>query len=175
MFQKTEKAMIIIKPHNKKSRIAVDKDAQFIAEQASEMMLLAAKIEHDRKFFDQVFGIHHSQVSKKPLDFFVLNPTNDKIVNQYGDRESFIFINPVIVNHTRHTVDSIESCLSFAGMPGTTVQRWNKIELVYQVLVEQDDGTFLISEPHKENINGLLARICQHEIGHANAEYIYNL
>jgi peptide deformylase len=165
--------MIIIKPHKNKSRKATDNDAQFIAEQASEMMLLAAKIEHDRKFFSSVFGIHHSQVCKKPIDFFVLNPTNAMISTRYEMRDSFVIINPEIINHTNNTVDSMEACLSFAGMPEVKVDRWNKITVRYQILVEQDNGSWLLSIPHEENIGSILAKIFQHEMDHGQAKYIY--
>ena len=43
MFKKRIVPMYIIEPHKNKSRKATDKDVKYIAKQASEMMLLAAK------------------------------------------------------------------------------------------------------------------------------------
>ena len=175
MFEKKEKEMFIIKPHKNKSRLAVDSDAMYIARQASEMMLLAAKIEHERKLFSAVYAVHHSQVNNKPIDFFILNPTNPIIASRYEARDSFIVINPKIIKSTRHTIDSEESCLSFAGYAPTTVQRYNKITVEYQILVEQDDGEFLLSIARQENVGSILAKVFQHEIDHAQAKYIYKI
>lgn len=168
-----EKSMIIIAPHKNKSRKATNEDAAFIAEQASEMMLLAAKIEHSREFFDQVYGVHHSQVSKDPIDFFALNPTNQNVVERWKD-EAFVIVNPEIINHTRHTVPSEESCLSFAGLPATQVERWNKVTVMYRTIV-QEDGKWILSVPIERNLGGLIARIFQHENEHSRGITIYDM
>lgn len=168
-----EKPMIIIVPHKNESRKATNEDAAFIAEQASEMMLLAAKIEHSREFFNQVYGVHHSQVSKDPIDFFALNPTNKSVTDKWRD-EAFVIVNPEIINHTRHTVPSEESCLSFAGLSAVSVERWNKVTVKYRTIL-QEDGKWTLSAPIEKNLGGLMARIFQHEIGHGKGEFIYDL
>lgn len=170
-----EKPMIIIAPHKNKSRKATSEDAALIAEQASEMMLLAAKIEHSREFFDQVYGIHHSQVSKDPIDFFAVNPTNKKVTDVWEEYVgAFVIVNPEIINHTRHTVPSEESCLSFAGLSAISVERWNKVTVKYRTIL-QKDGQWVLSDPIEKNLGGLMARIFQHEIGHGKGEFIYDL
>jgi peptide deformylase len=170
-----EKPMIIIAPHKNKSRKATNEDAEYIAEQSSEMMLLAAKIEHNRDFFDQVYGVHHSQVDKDPIDFFAINPTNDKMTDLWEEYVgAFVIVNPVIINHTRHAVSSVESCLSYAGLAAVQVERWNKITVTYQTISKENDK-WELSDPIEKNLGGLISRIFQHEVGHGQAKYIYDL
>lgn len=175
MFEK--KPLHIIAPHKKTSRLAKNSDAEFIAHEATEMMLLATKIEQERENFSDVFAIHHSQVSKKSINFFIINPTNHVIIKDYSHLAHFVIINPEIVRHTGHTVKKKEGCLSFPNLPNQKVDRWNKIEVSYQFLEANLDDRGLINYTLSDVRNNLacdklLAQIFQHEIGHAHAECI---
>ena len=81
-----------------------------------------------------------------------------------------IVINPEIIAHTRHTVDSKEACLSYPDRPETTVQRWNKCVVEYLTL--EDDNKRLTKK--RVNLSSIDAKVWQHEIDHFNAEYVYD-
>jgi peptide deformylase len=142
-----------VKPHKKKSRLVLPKDIKRVLHDAKTLHSLCS----------MPVGIHsgglavaHSQITKNdPLNFFVI---------QNGE----IIINPKIVRHTKHTIDSEEGCLSFPDLTRKTVQRWNKCEVQYQKI----EGNRL-SELISENLTGIRAKIFQHEIDHAECKYIY--
>lgn len=177
MFEK--KPLYIIPPHKNISRPAKKSDAEFIAREATEMMLLAATLEQARENFSDVFAIHHSQVSRKPIDFFIINPTNATVIKDYKHLAHFVIINPEIVRHTGHTVKKKEGCLSFPKELNRPMDRWNKIEATYQFLDENLNDEDLIDFSLSDErpllaCSGLLSQIFQHEIGHANAKCIFN-
>jgi peptide deformylase len=88
--------------------------------------------------------------------------------------EKEIIMNPEILRHTRHTVDSKEACTTFFDKGLTTVQRWNKMEVLYQIFGK--DGKL---ETVVENVTGKRARVFQHEIQHmgllGDKHYIYDI
>ena len=163
-----------VKPHKKISRDVESKDIQRVLDEAVVM--------HDLCYLP--YGIHnggyavaHQQIDDKdPLRFFVLRDSGR------------IIINPKIVNHTRHTVDSEEGCLSFPENTPIIIQRWNKIEVEYQTIgpADEDETGKDDSEKRnnfeslklvdiKEGLNGLLSKIYQHEIGHFDCNYIFDI
>ena len=144
----------IIKPHQKISRVVDEGDLSRVMEDAKILYNLC---------YTQV-GVHpggyavtHPQIdSQDPLRFFVT-------------RDKEIIMNPVIMRHTEHTVDSKEGCLSFGEYLPITVQRWNKITVIYERLYP--DGKI---EKCKENVSGIRAKVFQHENQHLDGLYIYD-
>lgn len=145
-----------VKPHEKISKKVLENDLSRV--------LKDAKIMYNLCFVK--YGIHsgalaiaHQQIdSKNPLRFFIT-------------REKEIIINPTIVRHTNHTVDSKEGCLSFPDNIPIIVQRYNKCEVNYQTI--EGNGEKLINKECK--LSGLKARIFQHEINHLDCIYIFNI
>ena len=114
-------------------------------------------------------AIAHSQINEKdPLRFFVT-------------RDMQIIVNPVIVNHTKHFVDSEEGCLSYPKKDQIIVQRWNKCEVEYNIVLDdeskdktKDKVAVKLSERLKENFGSKTAKVFQHEIDHMNSIFIYD-
>lgn len=154
-MSKEEKETFIIKPHNTKSREVKDEDMERVLADAK---LMIDYCQNPPKEFKVIVALGHSQITKKdPLKFFVTS-------------EGKIIINPVILLHTRHTVDSLEGCVTFPNKPNITVQRYNKCEVEY-FIVNKDKEI----EKVTEKLNGLDARMFQHEIDHFEAKYIYKI
>ena len=105
------------------------------------------------------FAIAHPQIDKKdPLRFFVT-------------RDEAIIINPVIINHTKHSVDRAEGCLSYPDKRAIKIQRFNKITIEYATISR--DG-FSLTPRITENLSGVWAQAYQHELCHLNGKYIYD-
>jgi len=77
-----------------------------------------------------------------------------------GDKPR-IFVNPVVLEEQGKTVTMEEGCLSIPGIT-ENVDRRERIRVRYQDL----DGT-----PHEEQVDGMLARVLQHEIDHLNGVF----
>jgi peptide deformylase len=165
------KQLTIVPPHVKVSRPATDKDAGLIMDLAAPMQLLCVELVK-KKVFADAFALHHSQITKKPINFFVLNSANPRISEM---ARNSIFVNCRIINHTNHPVEKMEGCLSFPGRLSVRVERFHKIVCEYQYPVRQDNGSYILSEVHTENMSGLLAQIVQHENQHAQGKFIYPL
>lgn len=151
-----------VDPHNKVSREVKERDLERVKKDAQDMFNLCFI---GRGRYQSGFAVAHSQINKKdPLRFFV-------------DINANVIINPVILNHTKTTVDSEEACLSFPEKGKIIVQRYNRLEVEFTYL---DDKGKMYDESGKEyrqriTIGGKEARIWQHEVDHLNAKYIYNL
>lgn len=143
-----------VKPHNKKSRKVTNKDLQDVKEDAIILFMLC-NTKHG--IYPGGLAVAHPQIdSKDPLRFFVINTSE-------------VVINPVITNHTRHTVDSEEGCLSFPDKKPIIVQRYNKIQVEYQTI----DKDFKLTKVIKADISGKRAKVFQHEINHLDSVYIF--
>jgi len=149
-----------VAPHKKQSRLVTNEDIKRVVDESIIM--------HDLCFIlrgkcNGALAIAHQQIDdQNPLDFFVIRETGE------------IIINPKIVNHTRHTVDSEEGCLSFPDNDPIIVQRWNKIEVEYQTLGPVDGSQDEIKlVDMSSGFSGRMAKIYQHEIDHAQNIYIY--
>jgi peptide deformylase len=144
-----------VEPHNKISREVKNEDLETVKKDGEIM---------HRLNFEKV-GIHsgglsvaHPQINNQdPLRFFVT-------------REGEYVINPKIMNHTKHTVDSLEGCLSFPYDESITVQRYNIIDVIYQTLDEKG-----ITELKSETVRGKRSKVFQHEIDHFDGKYIFKI
>jgi peptide deformylase len=90
---------------------------------------------------------------------------NAFIVKDDESDETRIYINPVVLSHSKKVFRSKEGCLSFPGLE-KEVLRWFTFTLRYY-----DDNW----EEHTETRYGLDSIVQQHEIMHLNGETIYDL
>jgi len=145
-----------VEPHTKVSREVIENDIIDVMRDAHILYNLCYT---QRGAHQGAFAVAHPQINDKdPLRFFV---TKDKK----------IIINPVITRHTNHTIDSKEACLSFPERGLTKVQRWNKCEVEFQTL----DNNNKLTERSLLALSGLEARIFQHEIDHMDGKFIFNI
>lgn len=149
--------MKIIKPHKKKSRKCTAKDIERILSDSTKMIRLCS-VPLGKK--TGAFAIAHCQITDDdPLRFFVT-------------KEGFLFINPEIINHTEHLIDSVEGCMSYPNKDNILVKRYNKIEVKYNQLSDDKSG---LTDEIKTGISGKLSKIFQHEVlGHFEGETIYD-
>jgi hypothetical protein len=114
----------------------------------------------------QHYAIHHSQFSKDPYNFFVVNP----LLFGEGGRDVMVVVNPKIIKKFPETRKKVkEACMSFPLRRAVEVSRYDQIEVVYQV--PTPDGKGMITK--QEVIEGFMAQIFQHEIQHGNGGHIY--
>ena len=173
MENKNTSGLVLIEPHKKVSREVKIKDFPRIKEIYFPLRMLMEQMENT-KFFNNVYAVAHSQVTKKdPLRFFVVNMSNQIIKSEMEKLNLLladdIIINPIITNHVKHASEKEEGCLSYPGYPSANVERWHKIEVEFKTI--NFEGTTLID--HKLGLSGKLAEIFQHEIDHFNAKYIW--
>lgn len=149
-----------VKPHKNKSQWVVPSDIPFIIAEGKDMVMMC----------DIPIGLHHSayaiahpQISINPLRFFMF-PHGKAIIN------------PVIVSHTKVPVYKTEGCMSYPNnKPKTMVQRFNKIDVIYQSLeIKKGEAEPSLTPPIRETLNGDMAHIFQHEISHLNGSYVYD-
>lgn len=104
-------------------------------------------------------GLAAPQVGKN-IRLFVLNITHDhlKEFNNIGGeiKISDVFINPEITLFSKEEIVMEEGCLSLPNFFGY-VKRPKQIEVVYR------DKNF---KKQKNNFDGLMARVIQHEVDH---------
>ena len=145
--------MQIVYPHTKVSREVTAFDLPRVIKEAEGMINFCLKPKGN---VTQIFALAHPQIDDQdPLAFFVTN--TKKIV-----------VNPVIINHTNATVDSVEGCVTFPEEAPITVQRHHKCVVKYQLIQEGDLTDFI-----EEDVKGQTAKVFQHEIDHIFATYIY--
>jgi len=155
---------MLVKPHKILSRPVEDKDINRVYDEAKEIYKIFGK---KIGMYNMFFAIAHQQTTKDdPLRFFIINP-KAKIAEELPEA---IIINPEIIRHTNNTIDSEEGCLSFPTLPPNVVQRWNKCEVRFKVMLENKQ----ISGWQTMNLSGMLAKVFQHEIDHLDAKYIYD-
>jgi len=166
-----EEKIKVVPPHKIMSREIVYGDIKRVVEGAKKMFSLLDK---HGNFIDPIgnyktcYAIAHCQITKDdPLRFFMINPKYS-VFNNFPEA---VIVNPKIVNHTRHTVDKEEGCLSYATLPPIKVQRWNKCEVEFNVITKD----MQISPVYKMNLSGTLAQVFQHECLHFEGRYIYNI
>lgn len=147
--------MEIISPHNIKSRDVEEDDIKRVRKDAFEMYQLCYE---SHGIYSGGKAIAHQQITDHdPLRFFVT-------------RNNEIFINPIIIKHTKTTITSKEGCLSFPNKKMVVVPRWNKCRIEGRILLL--GGTYFAGKD-KMNISGELSKIFQHEIDHFDCKYIY--
>lgn len=112
-----------------------------------------------RRLIDQMFelmyehrgiGLAANQVNL-PYRLFVVNPTGDR----QSDDEQFVFINPVL-SHPKGMAEDEEGCLSLPGLYAP-VKRPERIRV---------SAYNLQGEEVTMDVDGLLARVVQHEYDH---------
>ena len=146
--------MHYVKPNQKVSQKVRSIHFQKVKEQSKKMIALCRK---PRGKYAYAYALAHCQVeSEKPLRFFVI-------------REGLTIINPVMVNHTKVPVNSVEACMSFPDKKPITVKRFNKCTVEYTVL-----GHSVISGLQSQNFSGANAKIVQHMIDLLDGKTIYD-
>jgi len=108
-----------------------------------------------RKMFDMMYkengvGLAANQIGV-PYNIVVINPTKKKA-------DEIIMVNPKITNAGGIVCEEEEGCLSVPGL-AAKVKRFTKVSCEFHDL----EGKKL-----KADIEGLLARVAQHEIDHLN-------
>jgi len=147
-------AKLLVIPHENVSVEVKDKDIKRVMKDAHDMYNLCFTMVG---IYGGFLAIAHPQISdKKPLRFFVT-------------KDAELIINPVMVRHTKTTIDSSEGCATFSELPPIITQRWNKCEVEYQTIIEGEK----LSNTIFEKLSGIRAKMFQHEIDHLDSEYIY--
>jgi len=98
---------------------------------------------------------HVQVVDKDPLRFYVL-------------KDGSYVINPVIVRHTRHTVQKMEGCLSYCTKRPILMDRYHKCDVEVQLINDN-----VLGEPVRFTLAGIDAQIVQHEVDHMDGKTIY--
>ena len=141
--------------HQKLSRTVTSDDLPKVIKEA---MVLAELCHTKTGIYDGGNAVCHAQIDDQdPMRFFVSS-------------SGALIINPVIVNHTKTPVDSVEACTSFPEKPPIMVQRYHKITAKLQTLTSEKE----LSEPREEEFSGPDAKVMQHEISHMNGHSIYD-
>ena len=151
----------MVPPHHKVSREVTNEDMQRLLEEAAILLNLCYIPQGDKR---GAVGMSHPQIDDKdPMRFFVT-------------AEMELIINPVVTRTSKTTVDSEEGCMSFPFNPVKIVQRYNKMDVKFQVLnIDPKDPTKLVlSEPQETKVSGKMAKIFAHEIAHLNGHYVYD-
>lgn len=135
-----------------------------VEEQANEM----AKIVDIK---GGMFALHHSQVSEKPLNFFVLETQHlaDFIPQLGGSR---FIVNPKITKFSKEAVMPFEEgCVSFPYRKRKKVMRSWIIQVSYQI--PDPTSPTGLSEVMEKQVERIIAQIFQHEVGHAEGKNIF--
>lgn len=169
----------IIFPHKKISRPVYEADLKRVYQDAEEMFKLTTKQIGN---YNSFYAIAHPQCTDDdPLRFFVLSPVIIKDSWFHSNPvKTLVIINPVIINHTKQEISSVEGCASFATLPTKETTRYNKIEVEFNELEFWKDTMTNEYKPkigrrQTVGLSGLISKIWQHEIDHLNAKYIYDL
>jgi peptide deformylase len=153
--------MQIIKPLDNRISTKV-KNWGEIKEEASELMEVMKNKQFDG-YWDDAFAISHTQVSKEPKRFFVIN---EKLIDEFG---SWCIVNLEILKKYEKCLYP-EACMSFPYRKEKSVERYAKIKVRYFVPFL---NMFLI--PKWKTFKNLNAFICQHEYDHSCGKNIYDL
>ncbi len=179
------KLIRIIKPHTNKSKKInlhnfMKKDFIKIEKFAFDMQMLAVNAEKEN-LFGNVYAVAHAQVAKRPLAFFVLNTSNEKIgvrFKDFIDQFGYIIMNPEIVSgkHSSVAQPMPEGCLSFPGNEMTSVKRYYKATFKFNYLTF-DKITNKVSgiKEGEYALKGFYAQLFQHSIDILNGKYIYDI
>lgn len=116
-------------------------------------------------FKKKSIALHHSQVHPEPFNFFVIK----RDIVSAKSNEIVAIINPQIIEKDKSSlITSLEGCISFPFRHDIKVKRYNRIRVRWDTVTE--DGKLKQNEAWVE---GLMARIFQHEIEHAKGSHIY--
>lgn len=150
-----------VKPHNKVAReVDPEKDLQKVFDEAAVLYALCY-IQHGH--YRSAYAVAHPQIEDKdPMRLFVVGGENSKVV-----------INPKVIRHTNHFVDSEEGCMSFPDQGMIVVPRYHKFEVEYLTFNEEKENELELI-PQTLNLSGQEAKIWQHEIDHLDGISIYD-
>lgn len=163
MVEKTEEQDFLMRyvvPHDKVARDIVEADLPRVAEEAHVLFNLCFTKNGN---FNGAYAVAHPQIDDQdPLRFFVT-------------REMKIIINPVIVRHTQALVSYREGCTSFPNNPPVITQRWNKCEMDFYTLIDDNKGGLSLSEKMHAVLDGHDAKVMQHENDHLDGKNIHQI
>jgi peptide deformylase len=121
------------------------------------------------EFKSEMFALHHMQVSEKPFNFFVLNPTHlGAQVEELGSR---FIVNPrVTAVETGSLMPLMEGCVSFPHRKNKNVDRYLIIHVEYDI----PDSSVPSGLKHcVKQVERIVAQIFQHECDHAEGKNIH--
>lgn len=145
----------MVESHDKVSREVTKEDIPRVVDEAKVLYNLCFTV---NKGYQGGYALAHPQIDDKdPLRFFVTHKKE-------------IIINPKMVRHTRHAVDSKEGCLSFPHLTPKIIDRYHRSEFEYQGI--KDDVSDLTPIALAE-LSGRESFVWQHETDHLDAKYIY--
>lgn len=150
--------MKIITPAHKITSQKV-KNLQEIVGDMNEMMKMV-------KDLATPYGVlHHSQISKKPYDFFVITPVLRPIF-----KHNWIMCNTKILSFTNRK-EVLEHCSSYPDRKPKKIVRYTKIKV--SCLVENPGLLGELSEEEME-LQGMAALLVQHQLDHAQGRRLYD-
>lgn len=161
--------MDIVIPHTKVARLVTKADLQRVFREAEEIYKM---LNTPRGLYRGFFAIAQPQVDDQdPLRYFVVNNQTQEFHNW----SSIVIVNPVIIRHTEHTVNSNEGCASFPLLPEKIVQSYNRMEVEYSPLEFTEDRKPVLGKRIIRNCHSKVAKVFFHEINHLDAKYIYEI
>lgn len=139
-----------------------------IEEQAQAVADFIDKREYG-PFKSEMFALHHSQVSEKPFNFFVLNPMwLPSEIEQLGSR---FIVNPEIITELAESKMAVsEGCVSFPHRKERLVERYMLAIVGYDV---PDPTSASGLKRHEKEVSRILAQIFQHECDHGKGKNIH--
>ena len=173
--ERKDDAMIIIYPHDRRSKAVTADDLPRVKIDIEGMFDLSQEL-IDAHVMRDLYALAHPQVTTDPLRFFILNFYSNRMKESYYDLFPPVIINPEIVRHTNVAVLKKEGCATFPTEPMAPIERYTKMvvrfESPFNAKTKTEDWSNLM---HYENItvNGLMAQIFQHEIDHLNGKWIH--
>ena len=130
-----------------------------------KMPVLQKKTTESMGKWKEAFAIHHSQVSEKPYNFFVLH--NFFVVS--GLFPNQIVINPEILEKSEPKTLK-EGCMSFPFREAIKIKRYDSVKVKFQMRTGKLIKRFKMYET---TYHDLLAQIFLHETGHTKGNFIY--
>lgn len=149
-----------VAPHNKPSREVMPEDIDRVLSEGEVMYNLC--IIPRGGAANGAEAVAHMQIENDdPLAFFVTR------------RGEFV-VNPKIGRTTNYYVDKDEGCMSFPAEPTKRVQRFHKVDVTFQTLVNGPEGKPVLSDAKTVGLSGHGAQVFQHECAHINGWNIYD-
>lgn len=167
------KGFIIIDTHKAISLPVTADNLALVQADANKMFDLCENLLNAERGPRDLYALAHSQVTKKPLRFFVLNYYSDHMKGYMADYPPVI-INPVIVDHVKVAVQKPEGCATFLNFPMKNVERYHKIRVKFTTVKDWDADVWELGEEVEMPASSLIAQIFQHEIDHMDGKYIYD-
>ena len=155
---KPKSKLHIVQPHRQPSKRVMN--LQEIREDVDEMHKLILNMPGKQ----EGYAIHHSQVSDKPFNFFVVHPKMQPLFQGYS-----LIVNPKILERSDPR-GFAEKCLSYPFRGQKNTKRYYRMRI--QCEVEHDLGGML--RLTILDVESIVAYIFQHEIEHAQGKFIYD-